>query len=235
MAVDKIAICNQALAELPEDAISDFADRATSAEWCARLYPTTLAYCIARHDWKLSRVRVALAQITNDRANEWGFAYAIPEDCVTELRVIPTATDEEAPVLFGMVLAPWIMGQVPVPALYRFYVSGTTIYSNIEAATLEYITGDANAANFRPLFERALVLELASRLVMPVKKDRARQGDIIKMAEAAMSRAMADDMNRDDSNSEYGVFTNSTELARAGWSGTMAGFGAPYPLWGRDW
>lgn len=227
MAVDKILLCNMALGQLPTQAISDFDERSTEAEWCARLYSPTLAYMLDRHDWKFPIARLVLAQVDNDRPGEWAFAYAIPEECVTELRVIPQYDDtaDAIPLLAGQSLSPWYITSTSVPAIYRYLVAGSKLYSNIENATLEFITGAPSESVFRPLFIDAFAKQLASQLVMPVKQDRARQGDLIKMAELAIDRAICDEINRDDAQSTYGEFVNDTELAR---SGAMMPFGTAY-------
>jgi hypothetical protein len=229
VALDKISICNLALGQLPADVIADFEEQSTQAEWCARLYPVTLAYILDRHEWKHPRKRAALAAVENDRPGEWTHAYALPSDCVQELRLIATLDPSvyEAPLLVGQALAPWLVTSLSVPPIWRFLISGTTLYANLEAAVLEYIADSVGEQAFRPMFIRALVDELASRLVMPVKQDRQRQGDLIKMAEVSLDRAIADDINRDESASTYGVFTNETELARGGasplaWSSPFA-------------
>ncbi len=216
MALDKIAICNQALGECPAPAIVSFDEVSTEAEWAARLYSPTLAYLLDRHDWKFPRERVVLAPVANDRAGEWGFAYAIPEECVSELRVMPTYALEsvDVPLLAGQILSPLWAALAPIG--YRYLVAGDRIYTNIEAATLEYIRGDASEQALRPLFTRAFVAELASRLVMPVLKDRQRQGDLIKMAEVALDRAIADERMRDPSEARYGDFVSDMEVARSG-------------------
>lgn len=229
MALDPISICNQALGECGAAPITDFEEQGTIPEWCVRLYGPTLEYLLDRHEWKFARVRRVLAQTANDRPGEWSFAYARPEGCVQELRVIPqySGDGEPVPLLLGQIYAPWVAQLVPVSPLYHFLVVGETIYSNIEAAQLEYVSASANEQTFRPLFIRALVLELASRLVMPIKQDRQRQGDLVKAAEVALDRAIADEINRDDESSSYGEFLNSTELAR---SGGFPVFGWPHPV-----
>jgi hypothetical protein len=218
VAIDKIGLCNMALGQVPAPAITSFEEKSVEAEWSARLYSPTLAYMLDRHDWKFPIARIVLAVVDNDRSGEWSFAYAIPEECVTELRIIPPYDDSgvSIPLLAGQALSPWFVTALSVPAIYRYLVAGSKLYSNIENATLEYITGDLNESVFRPLFIDAFVKQLASVLVMPVKQDRARQGDLIKMAELAIDRAICDEINRDDAQSTYGEFVNDTELARSG-------------------
>ncbi len=74
MALDKIGICNEALAEVPADAIADFDEESLEAEWCGRRYAPALGYLLEMHDWKFPVERVALAAIDNDRPGEWTYA-----------------------------------------------------------------------------------------------------------------------------------------------------------------
>jgi hypothetical protein len=229
MALDRIAICNDALAEVPADFISDFDEESVEAEWCARLYGPALAYLLEQHDWKFPVTRAALAPIANDRSGEWAYAYALPVNVASELRVFPdyTANIASVPLLAGQRLAPTVAYYFPASVMaYSYLLSGSTLYTNVQAAVLEYIADNPSEAVFSAMFTRALSTELASRLVMPIKKDRTRQGDLIKMAELARDRAIADERNKDPSESRYDIFENETQLARDG----------VYPGWGLgDW
>jgi hypothetical protein len=228
MALDKIAICNEALADVPADAIADFSEDSQEAEWCARRYSPALAYLLELHNWKFPVHREALAEVTNDRDAEWAYAYAVPINVAAELRVLPSYTSAAAsvPLLAGQVLAPTMAFYHPAQIhSYSYLLAGSTLYTNVQEAILEYIRDDPSEAVFPALFTRALSLELASRLVMPLKKDRVRQGDLIKMAELARDRAIADSRNRDPSESHYGIFMNESELAREGVGIGYAGFG----------
>lgn len=224
MALDKIGICNEALAELPADAISDFDEESLEAEWAGRRYAPALAYLLEQHDWKFPVERVPLAVVDNDRPGEWTYAYALPENCAAELRIFPAYNASilsTLPLLAGQRLAPTHAYYFPQNILmYSYLLAGRTLYTNVQEAVLEYIREDPSEAVFSAMFARALSLELASRLVMPIKKDRTRQGDLIKMAELARDRAIADSRNRDPSESRYDLWQNESQAAREGaWPG----------------
>jgi len=76
---------------------------------------------------------------------------------------------------------------------------------------------------FPAMFARALALELASRLVMPLINKRERQGDLIKRAEVARDRAISDSRNRDPTESRYDQFDNELQRARDGSYGWPGG------------
>lgn len=220
MALDRIAICNEALAELPADFINDFDEVSLPAEWCARLYPSALAYLLEMHDWKFPLARVALAQIDNDRSGEWAYAYQIPSNSASELRVFPAYQNPslaQLPLLAGQRLGPtaafFFSGDIMA---YSYMLAGNTLYTNVNEAVLEFIRDDVPESMFPAMFTRALSLELASRLVMPILKKSLRQRELIALAGIARDRAIADSRNRDPSESRYDIFENETQLGREG-------------------
>lgn len=230
MALDKLGICNEAIAELPSQAIEDFDEGTEEAMWAVRRYGPALAYMLERHDWQFPTARVALAQIDNDRSTEWLYAYQSPSNVAAELRLLPSdiVNPEIVPLLVGQVLAPAYI----VPASYRqfsYLLAGQTIYTNVEAAVLEYIRDDVSEAVFPALFTRAFVLELASRLAVPIlegDKGAKRQRELKVMAENERDIAISDALNRDPTASRYDNFVNETQLAREGFMpGTASPFG----------
>lgn len=224
MALDKIGICNEALAEVPADAIASFDEESLEAEWAGRRYAPALATLLERHDWKFPVQRANLAQIANDRDGEWRYAYRVPTNCASELRVFPSYASPNLstlPLLAGQRLGPTIAYYWSNDIMaYSYLLAGTTIYTNVGDAVLEFIAEDPSEAVFPALFTRALSLELAARLVMPIKKDRTRQGDLLRMAEMALDLAIADSRNRDPSESRYDQWQNESQAAREGvWPG----------------
>jgi hypothetical protein len=196
----KLDICNDALAELPSASIASLDEPSVEAHECTRAYPSALQTMLEMHPWSFANTRVAVAATANDRPVEWPFAYALPSNCATPLKIIPDYSGVGVPqnyAYYGLWGEwerrgfPWDIG------LGRFYdVEGATLYSWVENATLEYVSRDLAEARMTALFARALVLELASRIVMPIKKSRELKGDLIKQAEVAKGRAMAADANR---------------------------------------
>lgn len=232
MALDKIAIINEALAEVPAEAIASLDEESAEAEWSARRYSPALAYLLEQHDWKFANRRAALAPIANDRDGEWTYCYALPPDCAAELRVFPSfVSGASVPLLAGQFLAPpthAFLLPILQRGLYPWLLADGRLYTTIPDAVLEYVPESPSEAGFSAMFTRALSLELASRLVMPLKKDRVRQGDLIKMAENARDRAIADMRNRDPSEGSYEPYVNESELAR-GSAGYGYGYGYGYP------
>lgn len=230
MALDKLGICNEAIGDLPSQPIESFDEGSVEAEWCARRYGPALRYLLERHDWKFPVTRETLALVTNDREGEWTYAYALPVNVASELRVFPSyaATSVDVPLLAGQRLAPTVAYFFPASVLaYSYLLSGGLLYTNVQDAVLEYVRDDPSEATFSALFERALSLEVAQRIAPSVLKGSAgtkRQRELAAMAEIACDRAIADARNRDPSESRYDLFENETQLGREGWA----------PGWGLD-
>lgn len=211
----QLDICNEALAELPSASIASLDERSVEAQECARSYAPALQTLLEFHSWSFANKRIPLAAIVNDRTTEWSFAYALPDDCATPLKMVPGFGSTVDIAYYGpwgdweRRGFPWDMG------LGRFYdVEGSTLYSHIENATLDYVSRDTAVTSMTAMFARALALELASRIAMPIKKSRDLKGDLIKQAEVAKQRAIAADMNRQPQGND--CYQSEAERARAG-------------------
>ncbi len=188
MALSKLQIWNMAIAELPDARLDTLDDVSIAGEACKDQYQPSIELLLEDHPYDFAIVRKPLALLSNDRANEWGYAYQLPADMAAPRYLLPYAAGE---VVARPVYAWGRSGGVPIR------IAGGRLYTGQDAATLEYVTNAPSESVFTAKFARALALELASRIVMPVKKDQARQEKLVRMAEVARERAKADDMNRD--------------------------------------
>lgn len=229
MARSQISICNGALDECPAGTINSIDEEDTGARACKRRYQPTLEDLLGEHDYDAAVRRVVLAQTTNDRVGEWGFAYAMPENVASPRRILPNyaanLSNDTAYVLQpGQHI--WI-GFFPENVGARYRVAGSKIYTHMPAAVLEYVSYDVRLADFRPLFFRAFELELASRIVMPILKDRARQKELISMAEVARQRAMADDLNSSPDRT-FDFMSEEAAVRLGGLDPSYSGYGYGY-------
>jgi hypothetical protein len=188
-----IAVCNLALAEIRAQAIVSIDDASPEADACARHYDDCLNTLLECHEWAFAKVRAVLALLaTNDRSDEWLYAYAAPADLGVMGAVVSGAVIPPVGVFY-----PWPYDW-PRPPFYLvdFVFDGSTIYTNLENATLEYSSNAIDESRWPAMFKRALSLDLASRLAITLRDDRAMKGDLIQQYEAAKRRAMAGDLNR---------------------------------------
>lgn len=192
MALSKLQIWNMALAELPEQRIDSLDDVNMASDFLNDQYGPAVELLLEGHNYDFATRRGALPLIANDRPNEWQYAYRLPRDLARPLTLLPFSGAASAGPVYS-----WIGRGRGLEAATPFRIADGKLYCNMEGAVLEYATNEVAENKFTAKFARALALELAARVVMPIKKDAKRQAELIRMAEVARERAKADDMNRD--------------------------------------
>ncbi len=201
----QISICNQALAELPAAPIASISEASLEARECNRVYDQVISEMLeGPHDWSFAKRRVALVQTTNDRPGEWLYAYQAPSSMGKPLRVLPTLADATSLVW------PALDAITPIP----YVLANGIIYTNQVSAIFEYSAATVEAGSMSAAFARAVSLEMASRMAMPLKKSRELKGDLVKQAEVQKERAMADDANRSPQRTPD--YVSDVEIARLG-------------------
>lgn len=216
----RIQIKNMALAELPDAPIASENESSLQARETGRFYEQTLKELLEAHEWGFAVKRVALATVANDREGEWLYAYQLPSDLGTPIGVVNEWSGSYEPLLSpatGNLLAP-IYGIYPLSYIADadYQIHGSLLYTHRSGAVLEYGASDIGESDMSALFQRALVLELASRIAMPLGKSRELKGDLIQAAEIAKARAMADNDNRYPRRHSEG-YVSEVERARMGW------------------
>lgn len=212
----RISLMNEALAQLPTAPIVTEEENSPAAREVVRYFDRVVAELLEIHDWGFATKRSALAVLTNDREDEWAYAYAVPGDMGTPRMVIPDLESLGLSIpVEGPFTPPYYEVWAGIDQAFgpTFIIEGGKVYTNIEDATLEYGRSTIEPASMPALFQQAVVMELASRIAMPVKKDRALKADLIKEAEAAKARAMADDENRHPRQFPR-AFTSEAAIAR---------------------
>lgn len=193
--MSEVEICNLALSHIGKPAINALSEQGASANECNRHYAQARDKVLTKggFDWRISRRRVALAQVTNDRTAEWGYAYARPADCLS-LRAIKDANG------------------LPERGGYEFEQMGSTIYTRVSPAFAIYSRRVTDTATFSPLLVDAIAWELASRIALPLTKDSGLRNNAIEMARASLIEAQVHDANQD--NNTYTTETPSLIEAR---------------------
>lgn len=207
MASSRLAICNNALGELPASAIATIDENSLQGRETRRAYPAAKEWLLEQHRWSFAKGRVALAAVTNDRDTEWAYAYALPAGHVP-LAVVPVPETAYSPRPLYATTVLDTATDKPAPYL----LVGSTIYTNVPDAYLDYYATDVSEALFTAGFVRALELELAHRVVLPITKDRARWRELKADAQTERERAIAADKNREPQT--YGDYIPDTLLAR---------------------
>lgn len=186
-----LQIANEALAECACGSIASFDENSLEANEVNRFFDLVFAELLDWTEWSFARRYVVLAEVTNDRAAEWNYCYALPTDCAAPLKIRSSMPDADELPSYGPMSYPW-QDEAPV----SFIVEGGKIYTNAETATLVYTTTNIQPSELSPLVRRAFSLELASRIAYPIKKDAKLKGELIQAAEVAKARAISDEENK---------------------------------------
>lgn len=214
---DRLSIKNDALSELPSAPITAEDEQSLEAAETERVYDQALKELLEAHDWGFANRRVALAVVANTRDSEWLYAYAVPADMGTPKGIVPDWEGMGLGIpVEGLFTPPYYEVWSGAGSAFEYLIENGVIYTNVENAAFEYGASTVSEAVMPAMFARALALEIASRIAMPIKKDRELKGDLIKQAEAAKARAMADDENRNPRRHGIG-YVSEAAMARAGY------------------
>src|SRR5688500_2067500 len=136
----RIDICNQAIAELPAEFIQSIDENSLRARECRRFYPQIISEMLdGTHDWSFANRRVSLAALgTNDREAEWLYAYALPADLGSPVRIVPDLA------ALGFAMPTLLQGQsyanvlAGVPAQYEiaYIIENGVLYTGAADAVL---------------------------------------------------------------------------------------------------
>lgn len=201
MATSKTSICNLALAEVPQGPIQDYAsDDSKAGAECRRVYSQALGELLEACSWTFATRRVQLASTTNPRGPAWAYAYALPANLGVVRRIVPgPSTLGSYQPTVGQTLAPPMVLSGDFNAReqsYPYERDEGLIYCDLAGAVIEFTRTDPPETAMPPLFVRALYLDIAGRITVPLTGDQSRRGQLIALHEQAKGRAMAADMNR---------------------------------------
>lgn len=214
MARNLVQICNEAISDLPAHPIVDMDDTAKEARECSRHLPGVVSDLIGLHDWSFVRRRIAIASLTNSRDAEWGYAYALPDEYASAVRLVP---DYGSSTGVDVVVTPmlyWPSADL-TPIAFDYEIADGVLYTNLENVTLEYSTDAIEPNKWPALFAQAVIRTLASRIYRPILGEKADTREWLmksQAAERAVNEAKADDLNRNPRRSKS--FTSQAEIAR---------------------
>lgn len=222
--LSQIDISNIAIAHLPAHPIASMNENSLEARECRRFYPHVISDMLeGPNDWSFSVQRVSLALLaTNDREMEWLYAYALPTNLGSAIRVIPDLSSAGIAIPVPLPGDPYAEAWATNGAYIEtpYIIDGAALYSNVTSATLEYTINDVAGLNVPQLVITAISLDLASRIVVPVKKDSERETKLLMAANAAWERAIADDRNRQPETQVQ--YVSEAIMARRGYLSGMA-------------
>lgn len=181
-----VSICNQALAHVGAGTINALTEATAEARNCSLFYTTARDSLLAAYPWSWARKRESLAEVDNDLATKWQYAYTLPADC---LRPIYVQDEDE-------------LGDEHEG--YAYQVVGRTLYCDVSPAFLTYVYRLDDPAQYPAPFEEALAWSVASRIAMPLTKDARIRNDAIEMAARARVAAEVIDANGEQHRLDHG-------------------------------
>lgn len=188
-----VFICNLALSNIGKDNISDLNEASAEARACKQFYAHTRDTLLQSYPWRWAQKTVALAEVSNDKANRWVYAYQRPSDCLKIRRVVGELMQDYIPYSPGQVKA----------GGFDYTVEGSVIYTALSPAYLEYTRWVEDVTKFPALFQDALSWHLAVRLSMPLTRDPKIRADAFQLATQMTGSAAVADANEVRETSDY--------------------------------
>jgi hypothetical protein len=193
---DAISLCNKALSRVKQGPLSGSLDDAANANksaavQCNLWYKTIVRQVLSAHHWGLATKRVGLAyQTVNSRSGEWLYAYIPPTDMAFPVMV--GLYDGGAGVSYYQGLG-YILASLYGRPIFR-YESGS-IFSQIEGATLDYVSFDITEMDFNEAVEALVVIFLAEQLARSLAKDDTLAETFRKEGVSRMNLEIARNLN----------------------------------------
>lgn len=149
----EVDINNLALGRIKQGTIADLdpaTDDSAEAEACARLYPIARDYVLADFPWQVNTVLQTLAEMTNDREDDWAYKYQRPT-CL-RIRHLLNETGRHDP-------------RRPV----RFEQTDGAIYTDVQYARASISTRVTDTTLYSPALISCIAWWLAYELVGPLE------------------------------------------------------------------
>lgn len=205
---DQISICNMALAEIAAEPIDSLNEQSLQARECSRAYPQALSALLEGYEWGFAIRREALAIVPNPRPSEWAVAYALPDEVLRPIKIVPASV--------ALATGRWWVDE-GVSCL-PYVIEDGVLFTHARGVVIAFVTSEVTSADLPARFVDALTYEIAQRIAYPITKNRALKGDLIQQAEVARQRAIADDANRQPIVADWRDEVSALRLGRDGWA-----------------
>ena len=181
--VSVVSICNAALSNIGKENINALGEASAEARACTQFYEQTRDFLLQSYPWRFATRTLSLAEITNDKPGQWGYAYQRPVDCL-KINWLRSAYSADEPALSR-----------PDELAFAYDVEGQAVYCDLSPALLVYTTRITDPTRFSPLFVEALAWQLTVRLAMPLTRDPRARADAMQVAGIVTGQAQMADAN----------------------------------------
>lgn len=175
MASSTTQIANLALAHIGQSRISSLSEESAEARWANELYPHARDYVTEQPHiiWRHAKRTLTLEQTTNDRDDDFQYAYSRPSDCYSFRYLLPQ------------------YGQFDPRNFIRFEVEGDVIYTDEATARGVYVRQITDVTKFVPSFTDAVSWYLAHLLVQPLRQENKLLDTTLGGYSRALAHAVA--------------------------------------------
>lgn len=164
--MNQLTICNMALANISQEAITSIDADQAPAIACKLYYDIVRDQLLRKYPWRFAR-KVAELVVTATEPINWELDYDPPADALRILSVIPEGGTSLAPVFVGDELQYLATGQEKTP----YEIVGTQIQTNLGGAyaiyTKTFVT-DTDEDLFSDPFVEVFAWKLAFYIAMPI-------------------------------------------------------------------
>lgn len=170
-----VDIVNLALARIGDSATVtsiDPPEGSAQAEQAKRFYPIARDTLLELHPWNFATKRISLAATSDVAPDTWQFTYSLPANYIRALAVYPEETNSEADQQH-FIIETNELGQL-------------VLFTNVENATLKYISLITDTTKFTPLFVNTLSFMLSSFMAGSLIKGDAG----MKISDTMYNKAM---------------------------------------------
>lgn len=175
MASSTTQIANLALAHIGQSRIESMSETSAEARWANELYPHARDYATEQPGilWRHAKRTLTLEETTNDRDDDFEYAYVRPSDCYS-FRYILAETGAFDP-------------RYPI----RFECEGDVIYTDEATARGVYLRQITDVTKFVPSFVEAVAWYLAHLLVQPLRQENRLLDTTLGGYQRALAHAIA--------------------------------------------
>ena len=177
--ITKIDICNMALAQLGQEAISSLEQDNERARRCRLFYEPVKQEVLRTHNWAFAHGVTNLALLEKTEGVTGVYIYAYPQDCLFLRKVFATANPSKPQ---------------PFEEIYQQDIQARVIRCAVEQAQAEYTRNVADESLFDPAFVKAFSLALAADLTVTLNADSALAQRILQKYTLALDEARRSNM-----------------------------------------
>lgn len=173
MAASTTQIANLALGKIGQSRIESLSEESKEARWANEFYGTARDYVTEAGLWRHAKKTLTLEEGTNDREDDYQYAYNRPSDCLKFCFVLSLcgAFDPRYPI--------------------RFETEGDLIYTDEVTARGLYIRQVTDVTKFVPSFTDAVAWYLAHLLVQPLRLENRLIETTLQGYYGALNHAIA--------------------------------------------